>query len=111
MTKSVTLALTLNDVEALQAAYVDLFERGGLFVATQTFYPLGQAVSLSLQLPGDTSPNVVATRVAWVMPPAPLEGERPSVGLHFDAAETGVRDRIERLLAGRLAAEGRAPQA
>ncbi|MCS2610076.1 PilZ domain-containing protein [Halomonas dongshanensis] len=109
MTTSVTLALTLGDVDSLQAAYVDLFERGGLFVATQTFYPLGQAVSLSLRLPGDASPSVVATRVAWVTPPAPLEGAVPGVGLHFDATATGVRDRIERLLAGRLAAEGRAP--
>nr|WP_298248918.1 PilZ domain-containing protein [uncultured Halomonas sp.] len=94
------LSLTIQDTRALFSAYMPALERGGLFVPTRERYELGQQIHLLLALPGDFDAVPVTGRVIWITPDGASGGRPPGVGIHFDAADSPIRDRIERLLAG-----------
>src|SRR5690606_28988213 len=79
----------------------------GIFVFTFKRYFLGDEVFLLLTLPesGDRLP--VAGKVVWVTPTGAQGARTAGVGVHFADTPEGetVKNRIETLLAGTLAAE------
>ncbi|NWN81446.1 MAG: PilZ domain-containing protein [Halomonas sp.] len=94
------LSLTIEDTQALFAAYMPALERGGIFVPTRERHELGQQIHLLLVLPGDSDAIPVTGEVIWVTPDGASGGRPPGVGIHFSTADSLTRDRIERLLAG-----------
>ncbi|WP_106477081.1 PilZ domain-containing protein [Phytohalomonas tamaricis] len=102
MTAQKSLALTFDNSKTLLAAYMPVFERGGIFVPTRERFELGQRVNLRLRLPGEQEYISAVGEVAWVSP-AGASGQRaPGIGVHFDAGEQALRTRIENHLAGML---------
>lgn len=96
------LALNFDDSRTLLAAYMPVFERGGIFVPTRERYALGQRVQLLLRLPGELEQLPASGEVAWISP-AGASGQRaPGIGVHFDATAQELRTRIENHLAGML---------
>ena len=95
------LALSFADTHALYLAYMPYLRNGGLFLATEADFDLGDEVLVSLSLMADTQRSVVAGHVVWITP-CGTQGQRPAgIGIQFDASDRGeTRKRIEAHLAG-----------
>lgn len=97
-----TLTINLHDHDALYAAYMPFLTYGGLFIATDQRFEIGDAVVLNVRLPGDAEPTAVDGRVVWLNPRA-TAGRPTGVGVHFDTRSGSVLSkRIEALLAPQL---------
>ena len=62
------IQLAIKEKAALYAAYIPLFEDGGIFIPTTRDYRLGDDVYVLLTLPDDPQRYPVAGKVAWVTP-------------------------------------------
>ncbi|GHC19291.1 type IV fimbriae assembly protein [Kushneria pakistanensis] len=93
------LSFTFTDTDALRAAWMPLFERGGLFVPTPMRHRLGQRVYLLLTLPYEQAPRPASGLVVWLSPSGGLGQREGGVGVHLDAEEHALREHIETLLA------------
>lgn len=96
------LSLTVPDVPTLLSAYMPFLDRGGMFIPTRGLYDLGQTVYLLLMLPGESERLSLSGEVVWVSPDGVTGRRMPGIGIHFNAQDYSVRDRIETLLAGQL---------
>ena len=96
------LSLALKDKAALHTAYMSFLRGGGLFVANNKRYQIGEEVFLLLTLPGDSDRLAVAGKVVWITPSGAQGGRAAGIGVQF--AETPeaemVKGRIETHLAG-----------
>lgn len=101
------LQLALPSEAALHAAYIPVFQHGGLFVPTLGEYRLGDEVRLLVTLPGDERRHPVLGRVAWITPARALGGRTQGIGLHFagDEQSRQLRAQIEERLAAVPSAE------
>ncbi|WP_428096897.1 PilZ domain-containing protein [Candidatus Rariloculus sp.] len=97
------ITLTIEDRSALYLAYMPFVRNGGLFTPTNSQYELGDDVSISVGLMGESERIVVAGRVVWITPEG-AQGQRTAgIGIQFDAQDQGdTRKRIESYLAGAL---------
>ncbi len=100
------LSVTLRDKAALYAAYMPFLKNGGLFIATDRPYRLGEEVIIILSLMDEPERIPVPGKVVWLTPKA-AEGYRtPGVGVEFTADDGGAtRLRIEKYLAGGIDAD------
>ncbi len=97
-----TLTINLRDQDTLYAAYMPFLTHGGLFIATDQRFEIGDAVMLNVQLPNDVEPVSVDGRVVWLNPRA-TAGRPTGVGIHFDPRSgSALNKRIEALLAPQL---------
>jgi type IV pilus assembly protein PilZ len=97
--KQKQLSLELNGIAALQAACMPFLENGGLFVPTSGHYALGETVRLQLRLL-DEAPLSLSAQVVWLTPAAAQGGRQQGIGVHFSAAHSALRSRIEQYLTG-----------
>lgn len=97
------LHLNLPDKDALYDAYMPFAEQGGLFVATNGEFEMGDVVDLQLTLPETNEDFMFSGPVIWVTPDNAACNRKPGIGVQL-AGEEGqrARDRIETLLAGLL---------
>ena len=101
--RSNVLTLTIEDQGALYLAYMPFVRNGGLFTPTNSRYELGDDVSISLGLMGESERIVVAGRVIWITPEGAQGKRTAGIGIQFDAQDQGdTRKRIESYLAGAL---------
>ena len=77
------LQLALKEKGALYAAYIPMLAEGGIFVATQREFRLGDDVYVLLQLPEDPQRYPVAGKVAWVTPAKASGNRTQGIGVHF----------------------------
>lgn len=98
------LSLAIKDKEALYSAYLPFVKGGGMFVATNKRYFLGDEVFLLLTLPEDKERLPVAGKVVWVTPTGAQGNRSAGIGVQIPDTNEGqtVRSRIETLLAGML---------
>ena len=93
------LAIEYRTPAALHAAFMPLFEYGGLFVRGQSCDALNRQFFLLLTLPGDREPLATLARSAWIQPASNAAGLPAGVGLCFEPGPEAPGQHIERLLA------------
>lgn len=101
------IQLAIKEKAALYAAYVPLFEDGGVFVPTTREYRLGDDVYVLLSLPDDPQRYPVAGKVAWLTPPRAAANRTQGVGIRFPADEKSrlLKVKIEEILGSHLGSE------
>lgn len=101
------LQLALKEKGALYAAYIPLLAEGGIFVATQRDFKLGDDVYVLLQLPDDPQRYPVAGKVAWVTPAKAAGNRAQGIGVHFpkDPKSSELKAKIEVILGASLATD------
>ncbi|NLO79014.1 MAG: pilus assembly protein PilZ [Xanthomonadaceae bacterium] len=97
------LSLTIQDKNALYAAYMPFLHNGGLFIPTSHPYSLGDEVFVLLSLPEDNEKVPVVGRVAWITPKGAQGNRTAGIGVQFTEKDGGIaRSKIETHLAGAL---------
>ncbi len=94
------IQLVFREKGALYAAYIPLFNEGGLFVPTLREYKLGEDIYLLLSLPDDPQRYPVAGKVAWITPANASGGRTQGVGVRFpnDEKTRALKVKIEEIL-------------
>ncbi|MCZ2104883.1 MAG: PilZ domain-containing protein [Comamonadaceae bacterium] len=94
------MQLNLKDKAALHAAYIPLFEEGGIFVPTPRDYRLGDDVYVLLSLPDEPRRYPLAGKVAWVTPARASGNRTQGVGVQFpkDEKSRELKAKIEEIL-------------
>ncbi|WP_440995443.1 PilZ domain-containing protein [Arhodomonas sp. SL1] len=97
------LSLAIRDKNALYSAYMSFVRNGGLFVATNRRYRIGDEVFILLTLMEDPEKIPVVGRVVWITPEGVQGNRTPGIGVQFTEGEGGpARNKIETYLAGAL---------
>ncbi len=101
------IQLAIKEKAALYAAYIPLFNEGGIFIPTARDYKLGDDVYVLLTLPEDTQRYPVAGKVAWVTPARAQGNRTQGVGVRFpkDDKSKLLKIKIEEILGGHLASD------
>ena len=101
------IQLAIKEKAALYAAYIPLFEDGGIFIPTTREYRLGDDVYVLLTLPDDPQRYPVAVKVAWVTPARATGNRTQGVGIRFPSDEKSrlLKLKIEEVLGSHLASE------
>lgn len=99
--------LAIKEKAALYAAYIPLFQEGGVFIPSARDYKLGDDVYILLTLPEDTQRYPVAGKVAWITPPRASSNRIQGVGVRFPSDEKSrlLKLKIEEILGAHLASE------
>jgi|GEM_PF-2335232 len=87
----------------LAKAYIKQFKYGGIFIAGNFNYSLGEELFLIIGLPESNEPVAVSGKVNWASPVSAV-GYPSGVGVHFNSDKAGqdARSRIEIMLGGLL---------
>jgi len=101
------IQLAIKEKAALYAAYIPLFEDGGIFIPTAREYRLGDDVYVLLSLPDDPQRYPVAGKVAWVTPARASGNRTQGVGIRFPSDEKSrlLKLKIEEILGPHLASD------
>lgn len=99
--------LAIKEKAALYAAYIPLFQEGGIFIPSAREYKLGDDVYVLLTLPEDTQRYPVAGKVAWITPPRAAGNRTQGVGVRFPSDEKShlLKLKIEEILGSHLASD------
>ena len=101
------IQLAIKEKAALYAAFIPLFEDGGIFIPTAREYRLGDDVYVLLSLPADPQRYPIAGKVAWVTPARASGNRTQGVGIRFPSDEKSrlLKLKIEEILGSHLASE------
>lgn len=101
------IQLAIKEKAALYAAYIPLFQEGGIFIPTAREYQLGADVYVLMTLPDDTQRYPIAGKVAWVTPARAAGGRTQGVGVRFPADEKSraLKQKIEEILGAHLSSD------
>jgi type IV pilus assembly protein PilZ len=101
------IQLAIKEKAALYAAYIPVFNDGGIFIPSAKEYRLGDEVYILLTLPEDPQRYPVAGKVAWITPPRAVGNRTQGVGVRFPSDEKSklLKLKIEELLGGHLASD------
>ena len=101
------MQLNIKEKAALYAAYIPLFEEGGMFVPTTREYRLGEDIYVLLTLPDEPQRYPLAGRVAWVTPARAAANRTQGVGIQFprDEKSRQLKLKIEEILGTALASD------
>jgi type IV pilus assembly protein PilZ len=101
------IQLAIKEKAALYAAYIPLFQDGGVFIPTAREYKLGDDVYVLLTLPEDTQRYPIAGKVAWVTPARAAGNRTQGVGIRFppDEKSKQLKVKIEDILGAHLASD------
>jgi len=99
------LSVTMKDKAVLYAAYMPFVENGGLFIATNRKFQLGDDVFLLMSLMDEPEKIPVAGKVIWLTPKGAQGNRASGIGVQFEKKNDLARDKIETYLAGSLSSE------
>lgn len=101
------LQLALKEKGALYAAYIPLFANGGIFVATNRQFRLGDDVYVLLTLPDDPQRYPIAGKVGWVTPAGAAGNRAQGIGVCFpkDDKSAQLKAKIEQILGTSLGSD------
>jgi type IV pilus assembly protein PilZ len=101
------IQLAIKEKAALYAAYIPLFQDGGVFIPTARDYKLGDDVYVLLTLPDDPQRYPIAGKVAWVTPAKAAGNRTQGVGIRFppDEKSKQLKIKIEDILGAHLASD------
>ena len=103
--KGSILSVVIRDKAVLYSSYMPFLQGGGLFIATEKNYKVGDEVFLRLTLMDEPGKLPVAGRVAWVTPVGAQGHFKPGIGIQFTDSDDLVRGKIETHLAGAITSE------
>ena len=103
--RNAILSLTLKDKGQLYAAYMPFVRNGGLFIATNKSYHLGDEVFMLLTLMDEPEKIPVAGKVVWITPKGAQGNRSAGIGVQFNDSDRITRNKIETYLAGALKSE------
>jgi type IV pilus assembly protein PilZ len=96
------MSVTMRDKSVLYSAYMPFVEHGGLFIATNKKFKMGDEVFLLLNLMDEAEKIPVAGTIIWVTPKGAQGGRASGIGVQFDSKNKMAHDKIETYLAGAL---------
>lgn len=101
------IQLAIKEKAALYAAYIPLFDDGGVFIPTTRAYELGQEVYVLMTLPDDVQRYPIVGKVGWITPAGAAGNRTQGVGVRFPADEKSqhLKLRIEEILGTHLASD------
>jgi len=99
------LSVTMKDKAVLYAAYMPFVDNGGLFIATNRKFQLGDDVFLLMSLMDEPEKIPVAGKVIWLTPKGAQGNRASGIGVQFEKKNDLARDKIETYLAGSLSSE------
>jgi type IV pilus assembly protein PilZ len=100
------LTLTIKDKTVLYTSYMSFLKEGGLFIPTSRSFPMGEELSMLLNLMEEAEKLPVTGTVVWVTPKGAQGNRAPGIGVQFKGDEGKlVRNKIETYLAGTLKAD------
>lgn len=101
------IQLSIKEKAALFAAYIPLFETGGIFVPSARDHRLGDDLYLLISLPEDPQRYPIAGKVAWITPARSAGNRTQGVGVRFpsDDVSQQLKMRIEEILGSRLGSD------
>lgn len=101
------IQLAIKEKAALYAAYISLFNEGGVFIPTNKDYSLGDDIYLLLSLPNEPQRYPIAGKVAWITPAHAANNRTQGVGVQFPADDKSreLKAKIEQMLGAHLASE------
>ena len=101
------IQLALKEKAALYAAYIPLFQEGGMFIPSTRSHRLGDELYVLLSLPDEVQRYPVVGRVAWITPAGASGNRSQGVGIRFpsDPKSRQLKSRIEEILGAHLASE------
>ncbi|MCJ8314205.1 MAG: PilZ domain-containing protein [Saccharospirillaceae bacterium] len=99
------LSVTMKDKAVLYAAYMPFVDNGGLFIATNRKFQLGDDVFLLMSLMDEPEKIPVAGKVIWLTPKGAQGNRASGIGVQFEKKNDLARDKIETYLAGSLNSE------
>jgi uncharacterized protein (TIGR02266 family) len=94
----VVVQLEYRSASHLLVSYCTNLSRGGLFVPSADPLPPGTRLSLSLTVPGDTTPIELQAEVRWVRQFDALEGPA-GMGIAFEDIDEVLGDRVDAIVA------------
>ena len=103
--KNSILSVTMKDKAVLYAAYMPFVKHGGLFIATNKQFALGDEVFLLLTLMEEPEKLPIAGKVVWITPRGAQGNRAAGIGLQFDTNSEAARDKIETYLAGAIGSD------
>jgi type IV pilus assembly protein PilZ len=101
------IQLTIKEKGALHAAYIPMFQEGGIFVPTTREHQLGDDVYVLLTLLDDPQRYPVAGKVAWITPARATGHRTQGVGIRFpkDDKTAQLKAKIEQVLGAALSSD------
>jgi type IV pilus assembly protein PilZ len=105
--RSSVIQLAIKEKAALYAAYIPLFDEGGIFIPTPRSHRLGDEVYVLMALPDDVQRYPVVGRVAWVTPAGAGGSRTQGIGVRFPSDEKSqqLKLRIEQILGAHLGSD------
>lgn len=101
------IQLNIKEKGALHAAYIPMFQEGGIFVPTTREHRLGDDVYVLLTLLDDPQRYPVAGKVAWITPARATGNRTQGVGIRFpkDEKSAQLKAKIEQVLGAALSSD------
>ena len=93
------LSLTIKTKDELYRSYMPYIKNGGVFVATQRDYQLGEEVFMLLDLMEEPDKIPVSGKVVWVTPRGAQGGKMAGIGIQLSADDNTIVGKIETYLA------------
>ncbi len=106
-TRPGVIQLAIKEKAALYAAYIPLFDEGGIFIPTARSHRLGDEVYVLMSLPDDVQRYPVVGQVAWVTPAGASGNRAQGIGVRFPSDEKSrqLKLRIEQILGSHLGSD------
>ena len=92
--RSGILSLSIKDKAALYSAYMPFVTNGGLFVATDKNYKLGEEIFLLLNIMDEPEKIPVAGKVVWITPQGAQGNRSAGIGVQFSDQDDTARRTI-----------------
>lgn len=101
------IQLAIKEKAALYAAYIPLFDEGGIFIPTTRSHRLGDEVYLLMSLPDEVQRYPVVGQVAWITPAGASGNRAQGIGVRFPPDEKSRRLKlhIEQILGSHLSSD------
>ncbi len=96
------LSLSIKTKEELYKSFMPFIKNGGLYVATQRHYQVGEEVFMLLDLMEEPDKIPISGKVIWITPRGAQGGKKAGVGIQLSAGDNTVIIKIETYLAGAM---------
>jgi len=94
------LTLVLPEKQNLYDVYMPFVKGGGLFIATNRVFHLGEEVFALLQIMDEVDKTPITGKVIWMTPKSPQNGKKQGIGIQISSEDLDLCKKIETYLAG-----------